>query len=322
MRAGRALIVALCLASPPATALEPGALFRTPEQRAAARLAAGEHEALVREAPDARWEGVGRYAEGDAAGAAEAFARALDGEGASSLSPPERDALLYNRATAETRAGRPAVALPLYDALLERDPTHADALHNREIARQLLALDERDGSPDGGDGSEGQGEEAGREGERGDGSSGSGDPEAGEAGQEGAREGDEAGAEGEADAESGPMPGERDPADGGARDGGAGSGPDEGADDEEARARAAREALDAERRAAEEAAAEGTEREAADGATASDGATAGRTPSEREQATEQWLRRIADDPSGLLRRRLERSHREDYPEVRDGDEPW
>jgi Ca-activated chloride channel family protein len=43
---------------------------------------------------------------------------------------------------------------------------------------------------------------------------------------------------------------------------------------------------------------------------------------ESEQATEQLLRRIPDDPAGLLRRKLEQSHRSEYPEVRDADEPW
>ena len=44
--------------------------------------------------------------------------------------------------------------------------------------------------------------------------------------------------------------------------------------------------------------------------------------SEGEQATEQLLRRIPDDPAGLLRRKLEQSHRSEYPEVRDAREPW
>ena len=43
---------------------------------------------------------------------------------------------------------------------------------------------------------------------------------------------------------------------------------------------------------------------------------------ESEQATEQWLRRIPDDPAGLLRRKLEQSHRIEYPEVRNAQEPW
>jgi len=36
---------------------------------------------------------------------------------------------------------------------------------------------------------------------------------------------------------------------------------------------------------------------------------------EREQATEQWLRQIPDDPDGLLRRKLLQNHRSEYPNV-------
>jgi len=43
---------------------------------------------------------------------------------------------------------------------------------------------------------------------------------------------------------------------------------------------------------------------------------------ESQQATEQWLRQIPDDPSGLLRRKLQQSHRNDYPSVQDLREPW
>ncbi len=44
--------------------------------------------------------------------------------------------------------------------------------------------------------------------------------------------------------------------------------------------------------------------------------------SEDQQATEQWLRNIPDDPSGLLRRKLIQSHRSKYPNVGDGGQPW
>lgn len=43
---------------------------------------------------------------------------------------------------------------------------------------------------------------------------------------------------------------------------------------------------------------------------------------EDQQATEQWLRQIPDDPSGLLRRKLIQSHRTKYPQVQNGGQAW
>jgi len=331
------LLVLLALGAPtPAIAFDLGSLFRTPEQRAASRVAAGEHEALVEEAPDAYWEGIGRYGAGDAAGAAEAFERALvppEGGAARAPSARERDDLLFNRATAETRAGRLDEALALYDALLERTPTHADALHNREIARALQALE--------------QPENRGVEGGESDTDQDSRAQES-EAGGESAAGGD--GAErdrpDDASSEAGSRPGEGAESDDNRSGSGAGESGEEpdGAGERGAGERSAEaEAEDAfaetpteedGRVAAEEAsealAAERDRDQAGEraGATPVDKATGEgergpvRAPSEREQATEQWLRRIPDDPSGLLESRLRRSHHERYPEVGDGAEPW
>jgi len=57
---------------------------------------------------------------------------------------------------------------------------------------------------------------------------------------------------------------------------------------------------------------------------AEDDASAGSNKqlTEQEQATEQWLRQIPDDPAGLLQRKLQNRHMTDYPEVRDSAKPW
>ena len=44
--------------------------------------------------------------------------------------------------------------------------------------------------------------------------------------------------------------------------------------------------------------------------------------SEDDQATEQWLRRIPDDGSQLLRNKIRLNHLIDYPDVQDMQEPW
>jgi Ca-activated chloride channel family protein len=43
---------------------------------------------------------------------------------------------------------------------------------------------------------------------------------------------------------------------------------------------------------------------------------------ERAQATEQWLRRIPDDPSGLLRRKFEYESRQREAETGNDDVFW
>ena len=43
---------------------------------------------------------------------------------------------------------------------------------------------------------------------------------------------------------------------------------------------------------------------------------------EDQQATEQWLRLIPDDPSQLLRNKIKLNHMLEHSEVRDTKEPW
>ena len=338
--ASLALVTAACL-SPggvgTAAADGPGEWFRTAEQRAAARLRAGDHEALAADAPDPRWEALGRYGAGDHDGAADAFARAL--ESADALPASERDALRFGQATAQARAGRLDEALSLYDALLADDPDNVDAAHNRDIVQALRELgtpdeperrQDGDGSgelpPDASSGGGGEGESASRESrESGQGGERQDEPQgsdrsagAGEAVAAEANGGDSAG--GDADGRDGSEPGESERARADRRSDGPGGerAAEDGADGESA----AREALAAE-------AARARERDES-GTAASEGEADGRAATangaeafdEGEQAVRQWLRRIPDDPAGLLRARLRQTHRDDYPEVGDGDEPW
>lgn len=54
----------------------------------------------------------------------------------------------------------------------------------------------------------------------------------------------------------------------------------------------------------------------------SDQAVASSSVSEDDQATEQWLRRIPDDASQLLRNKIRLNHLIEYPDVRDMEESW
>ena len=186
----------------------------------------------------------------------------------------------YNRGNALARAGDLRGALDAYREALARVPGHEDAEHNRKIVESLI---ETRSEPQGGDG--------GREGE-GDGAASPGSADAGAPDGAAARP------------EEAFQAGERD-----------GSG--EGAPEAQGGAHGGEHAHSAQGSEGSQGVRKGEEREVdARGGTA---ASADRTrgglgtgdPLTEEQrlAYEQWLRRIPDDPGGLLRRKLALEYR-------------
>ena len=77
-------------------------------------------------ARDPRWKGGALYRDQQYEEAADAFAENDD---------PTAD---YNRGNALARSGRLRDALAAYDTVLETDPRHADALHNRTLVARLM----------------------------------------------------------------------------------------------------------------------------------------------------------------------------------------
>lgn len=273
--------------------------WRTPEQQSKAALKSGDIEQLKRVAPDIEWQGVAEHASGDFESAASKFGSAVQQQLADGLTEDANRAL-YNQGVSEVRAGQYEKAVATFDQVLEQDPQFDDALHNRDIARQLIQQQQE--QQQSGDG-EGEGESSSQDGEQqpsdesGDPSEDSQNDETGEPGETGEQNDTEQADAGE---QSGDEGGDEQP---------------ESQAQQEEDEQAAREALEAEARAGEQ----------ADDETDAQGerATVEEQPmSESDQATEQWLRRIPDDPAGLLRRKLEQSHRTDYPQVRDSGKPW
>ena len=274
-------------------------LWSRPDQRGAAALAAGEAAEAQALFEDRRWRAAAAYRAGDYEAAADALA---------GLDDPDS---LYNRGNALARTGRYEEALASYDAALEQAPDHGDALYNRELLQDLA-------QPQGQGGQGDQGEE-GEPGEQ-----NAGEDSAGGSGDRDSRQADAGDEGGE---------GRPDPADGAADDPssadtgaqGAQGDPDSmSAAEREALARQAAEqgpdATDERPPAAADAAA-GADREESAGEAGDESDTgpeeppAGRVaaagePDETEQATEQWLRRIPDDPGGLLRRKFYYQYRE------------
>ncbi len=285
-------------------------LFQTPEQQARSDLKAERYGALADNPSMPHWQALGNYRQGDFEQAAEHYdglAAAIETSGVMTEAAREKWASLrYNQATALTQAGRYEEALARYDQVLESAPTHESALHNRAITQQLLDSEQQQQQQsqqqDGESSEDGQGEQQ-------EGSSGNNADQ-----NSSDRSGSESDARSESSASSESESSQPDAS--GADD--AGQPSDDGPDD-------AQESVGfSEMMAGEE-----QQNVAVDDASPTDSAdspnviTVGEdVVSEDQQATEQWLRQIEDDPSGLLRRKLQRSHMTDHPNVRDSVTPW
>jgi Ca-activated chloride channel family protein len=224
--------------------------------------------------------GIAAYRAGDHAAAAEAFAGVDTADGH------------YNRGNALAKAGRYREAISAYDAALARAPGMPDALANKAAVQALLDREPPPGP---------------RDSERGEGNDGQGGA-SGQAQDEGAP-----GQEGRSEGEGKPAPSPPPDASPETPPEATRSGNAPTPDDPEAQAAAdaaqrerMREALE---RARQAGAAEGERSTPAD-----------ETPAERERrlANEAWLRRVPDDPGGLLRRRFALEYQR---RMRDGETP-
>jgi len=209
----------------------------------------------------------------------------------------------YNEGNALARLQRYEEAIAAYDRALAQQPEMADAVHNKAEVEKILQQQQQDQEKQDQQGdqdqqSENQQDEQNQQGEQGQQDSQQGDAgEAGESQQEQTGEG--SGQSGE------PSPGEDKNAAAGA-DGQDGA---ETADEQQAEGQAQDQdqeqepqpASPQERQAQADA---GSAADEARDAAAAAQATAEPLDSEEQRAAEQWLRRIPDDPAGLLRRKF------------------
>jgi Ca-activated chloride channel family protein len=243
-----ALIPLTVLVMPvPARAVTWDDLWARPEQQAARALERGDPASAAGVARDPLWKGGALYRGGQYEEAADAFARS------------DETTAHYNRGNALARAGRLTEALSAYDAALEAQPQHADALHNRALVarlkeqlRQLSRQQQRDQE------SGGQAQTGGQAGEN-----------------------------------------ERSP-DQDARDT-----MDQSQDADGNRDQADRD-----------------QPQAAASAQAAQSLDTQPLTAEEQQAMAQWLRRIPDDPGGLLRRKFQLEYSRRRPERPQGTDAW
>ncbi|KAA6184030.1 VWA domain-containing protein [Thiohalocapsa marina] len=296
----------------PALALGWDDLWQRRDQQADGALAAGDYERARALAPDPARAGVASYRLGDYEAAIEAFGAGDDAT------------QHYNRGNALARAGRLEDAIAAYDTALSRDPDMADAAYNKARIEELLRQQQQQQQQQNGQ----QGDPADDEQDGpADGQPQAGQPEQSSGGQEQPAAGSETESSSADAAGQGQSPGEEptddQPADAGADqaqaeqaaeayreeaaeaaqpDPSLGTGAPAGAQGDEPTGEAANgqpgEAV------------EDQARESADPSMAepspADAPPAALSPEQEEarQAAEQWLRRIPDDPAGLLRRKF------------------
>ena len=209
---------------------------------------------------------------------------------ASALSGLDTPDANYNRGNALARAGKLQEAIDAYDRTLELDPSHEDAEYNRELVAELLEQQPPDEQPQNQDSSE-------------ENQNGSGDSES--ASDQGEDAGQESEGQGQEQQESEEQGEEQQ------------SGEDSGSEQSE---------QDGE---SEPESSEGSEQQQGEAPLA-----AAASPEEvedwaDEQAADQWLRRIPQDPGGLLRRKFLYQYQQ-YGRDQDGNqifpggeaEPW
>lgn len=219
-------------------------------------------------------------------------------QSATTLSGLDTVAANYNRGNALARAGRLPEAIEAYDRTLELAADHEDAAYNRELVADLLEQQQQqqqEQDQQGESGDEQQQQQQQEDSSESGSESQSSQSETGEDSESGeSSANDEAGA-GQDEQMAGSSPAE-DNGDEAGTDGESSDEPGNGEDDETLQAAASTDDID-------------------------DWAS--------EQAADQWLRRIPQDPGGLLRRKFQYQYRE-YGRDQDGNaiypgsesEPW
>jgi Ca-activated chloride channel homolog len=101
-------------------------MWFNPDQRGERLLERGEPDRAAREFDDPEWRGTAHYRAGNYEAAAEAFAHS------------DHPRAHYNRGNALARAGQFEAALDAYDQALNRHPDMEDAIANRALVEQLL----------------------------------------------------------------------------------------------------------------------------------------------------------------------------------------
>ena len=282
------LLLVPLLAPDTATAQILDELWQTRDQQGAQALQQGDSATAAQLFEDPAWRGTAQYADEQWLKAADSFGRGDDADS------------LYNQGNALAKAGELNRALEAYDQALALEPNASDALRNRDLVEQLLQQQENQQSKAGDDGEQGEDNEAEQQDQQGStaGSQGSDSQQqsSNDADSAAPQEGENSTSdsadqnEGSSDSQSQGDPSNGEQAGGNSATEGVADGQDALSDEMQAK-------LDAQ-----------TQEQM------------GKFDAglEKQQALEQWLRRVPDDPGGLLQRKF---RYETIQRLRRGEEP-
>ena len=269
------ILAPLAFAPNKSQALEWQDLWLRSDQQGQRALAAGDAEAAEALFNNPSWKGSAAYKNGDFDAAEEHFKN----------SEASADSL-YNLANAQAKAGQLEAALENYQTALELDTQHEDAAFNKDLVEKALQQEkeqeqqEKEQSQDdkeqqeGGKGDDNkdeskEGESSDSKQDREEGDKDSGQPKDSPENKDSDADNQSEQKQEDGDKESDSEPEEKDEAS-------AGDEQEQKADDEKSQ-----------------------------GAAEAEPSSADKMPEEQRQALEQWLRRVPDDPSGLMRRKFE-----------------
>ena len=278
-----ALLIALVPLPEPAQAFEWRELWSKPDLRAARAFADQRFDEAASEFRDAAWRAAAQYRAGQYEEALRSLERVDSADG------------WYNRGNALARLQRYPEAIAAYAKALEREPKHADAKYNKELLEQALKKQEqKQQSESGKDPQDGGQPEKQRSKEGQDAEKNEQQPQDR---QQPAQQSED---QTEPQAEEPAKPDEQQAQQGQSGQPGKDGEPNNHGDGSEPQAAD---------EGQEQAAAQATEQ----GQGAAGKAEASPDPlqrSEQQEANEQWLRRIPDDPAGLLKRKFAWQYRQ------------
>ncbi|OUS16957.1 hypothetical protein A9Q88_05755 [Gammaproteobacteria bacterium 50_400_T64] len=267
------ILAPLVFAPDKSYAMEWQDLWLRSDQQGQKALAAGDAEAAEALFKDPSWKGSAAYQKGDFAAAEEHFKN----------SEASADSL-YNLANAQANAGQLEAALENYQAALELEDKHEDAHFNKDLVEKALKQEqekqqEKDKSQDDENAEEGDKSDADKD-----------DAEDGEPSSDSEQDGQE-GESGEQEADDDYNPEDS---------------PENKEPESDTEKSAEQDKDDAEEKDSANAENEEKPDDAESQNTGEAQASAAdEMPDEQRQALEQWLRRVPDDPSGLMRRKFE-----------------
>lgn len=254
-------------------------LWSTPDQQAARAFERDDVAQAAQQFENSEWKAAAYYRAGE-------YEQSIAALTEVSLKEVGSAEILYNKGNAHVQLGQWQAALEAYDRALDMQPGHEDAKYNRELVQQQLQQQPSDDSHS----------EQGSEDASSPQDESQQDESQSEAGQT-----DES-RSGESEQQSSPSSSPSSQSDSGATD--------EQLDemDRQMSSRDAESADEAPMNEAETMAAEAQEQKVDEGTEPDEATTASElseTQAEIQQANDQWLRRIPDDPGGLLRRKFQ-----------------